>query len=189
MVRIYSKTGDDGTTGLIGGQRVSKSAPRIEAYGTVDELNSLLGMVRSLKPDESTDRILLHIQNQLFGVGSNLALPDSENRDRRAVPALGNDRIAELEKAIEDVEAGLEPLREFILPGGTQIASVLHLARAVARRAERRCVALSNQERVEPEILRYLNRLSDLLFSLARRANALAGQKEANPTSLTSPPL
>ncbi len=182
MARIYTKAGDDGMTGLIGGDRISKDAPRIEAYGTIDEVNSLLGVARSLGPKGDLDRILLRIQDQLFTIGANLAIPHGVSRKKWAVPEGTDLDIAGLEKDISDLDAGLEPLQRFILPGGTEAAAVLHLARAVVRRAERRCVTLSRAEPVAPEVIRYLNRLSDLLFILARHANAVAGYKEIHPS-------
>ncbi len=182
MTKIYTKAGDDGTTGLIGGDRVSKDASRIEAYGTVDELNSLLGVVCSLGPDGDICRILVRIQDQLFTIGANLAVPRGVSREEWAIPEITDLDITGLERDINEAAAGLEPLVRFILPGGSEAAAVLHLARAVTRRAERRCVTLSHSEPVEPGVIRYLNRLSDLLFILARRVNAAAGYEEIHPT-------
>ncbi len=182
MAKIYTKAGDDGTTGLIGGDRVSKDASRIEAYGTIDELNSLLGVARSVGLDGDVDRVLLRIQGRLFTIGASLAVPRGVSRKEWAVPEITDLDITGLEEDINEAGAGLEPLKRFILPGGTQAAAVLHLARAVARRAERRCVTLSHREPVEPEVIRYLNRLSDLLFTLARRVNAAAGYEEIHPS-------
>ena len=182
MARIYTKTGDDGTTALISGKRVDKDAPRIKAYGTVDELNAALGVVRSCGPDPVTERIVLRIQDQLFTLGANLALPAGTSRSDWGIPAVTDDDVASLEALIDELEAGLEPLRQFILPGGSRAAAALHLARTVARRAERHCVSLSRAEKLEPPVIRYLNRLSDLFFSLARRENFMSGIKESHPT-------
>jgi len=182
VARIYTKTGDDGTTALIGGRRIDKDAPRIKAYGTVDELNAVLGVVRGCGPNPETERIILEIQKQLFTLGANLALPEGTSRSDWGVPALTDGEVASLESLIDNLEGGLEPLRKFILPGGGRAAAALHLARTVARRAERHCVSLSRTEKVDPQIIRYLNRLSDLLFSLARRENFLSGIKESHPT-------
>ncbi len=181
MTRIYTKTGDDGTTGLIGGQRVPKDSLRIEACGTVDELNALLGVVLTSVQDEASENTLLRVQDHLFTLGANLAVTETAIRTRHGVPAITDEHVTQLEKEIDEIQATTEPLRKFVLPGGSQAAALLHFARAVARRAERRCVSLSAKEAVEPEIIRYLNRLSDLLFMLARRANVLAGKTEIHP--------
>ena len=181
MTRIYTKTGDDGTTGLIGGQRVSKDSLRIETYGTVDELNALLGVIRSLPLDSAAGETLLRVQDHLFTLSANLAVTEAAIRARHGVPPITVELVTLLEKEIDEMQAALEPLRKFILPGGSEAAALLHFARAIARRAERRCVSLAAKETVEPEIIRYLNRLSDLLFMLARRANVLAGREEINP--------
>ena len=177
MAKIYTKTGDDGETGLFGGPRVSKDAPRIEAYGTVDELNSLLGVVRGLDVPAEIDGRLGSIQNDLFALGAELATPDAE---QRGMQQLGDRQVAELEAAIDHFDAALEPLKQFILPGGCPAAAQLHLARTVCRRAERRVVSLSrhDDEQVSRGALVYLNRLSDLLFVLARAANSAAGADE-----------
>jgi cob(I)alamin adenosyltransferase len=181
VARIYTRTGDNGTTGLIGGKRVSKDSLRIEACGTVDELNALLGVVRSCGLDEETEGILLRIQNELFTLSANLAVTEEANRVRFKLPPLTREHVCALEQDIDKVQASMAPLRKFVLPGGSKAAALLHLARTVARRAERRCVSLAGKESVQPEVIRYLNRLSDLLFTLARRANILAGWNEINP--------
>ena len=181
MARIYTKTGDNGTTGLIGGKRVPKDSMRIETCGTVDELNAMLGVVRSCGLDEEAEGTLLRIQDQLFTLSANLALPEEANRARFKIPPLTGEHVAALEKDIDRIQASMGPLRQFVLPAGSKIAALLHLARTVARRAERRCVSLAEKEPVPQEILRYLNRLSDLLFVLARRTNILAGRSETNP--------
>lgn len=170
-MKIYTKTGDDGETGLFAGPRVRKDDLRIEAYGEVDELNSVLGIVRGATPPADIDQLLDRIQNELFAVGAELATPDPAAHGTRLI---GEPHIAALETAIDRHEATLPLLRQFILPGGTRAASALHLARTVCRRAERRVVALRHQPHVtvSNDLVVYLNRLSDLLFVLARAANA-----------------
>ncbi len=173
-MKIYTKTGDQGQTGLFGGPRVSKDAPRIEAYGTVDELNSVLGVARSLLAGGEIDELLRSLQNELFALGAQLATPDPAAHHTAMI---GPAQIAGLEAAIDRHELALEPLSQFILPGGTPAAAQLHLARTVCRRAERRLVTLSHvpEEAVAGELIVYLNRLSDLLFVLARAVNRAAG--------------
>jgi len=175
-MKIYTKTGDKGDTSLFGGQRVPKDALRIEAYGTVDELNSVLGIVRADNEEKEIDDILEHVQNELFVLGADLATPRPSNAKqiRRVEP---KDAVR-LEKAIDKLEAKLEPLRAFILPGGSPVAARLHFARTVCRRAERAVVRLSRNEDIGEAITIYLNRLSDLLFVLARYANHCAGVSE-----------
>lgn len=175
-MKIYTKTGDDGTTGLFGGGRVSKDALRIESYGTVDELNSVIGIVRSAKPPKALDEILHQIQNDLFNLGADLATPyDVQNNYISRVQAA---HIEKLERSIDAIDAQLTELTNFILPGGIPAAAYLHLARNVCRRAERLTVSLSKEELIGPFVITYLNRLSDLLFVLARWANKLAGEDE-----------
>jgi cob(I)alamin adenosyltransferase len=173
-MKIYTKTGDYGDTGLFAGPRVRKHHARIEAYGTVDELNSLLGVVRADGPSSVVDDVVAQAQHDLFALGAELATPDPQ---KHGMTLLTDRHIERLEQAIDRMEAGLPPLREFVLPGGTRIAANLHLARAVCRRAERCVVALFDGEapQVRLETIQYLNRLSDLLFVLARAANADAG--------------
>lgn len=172
-MKIYTKTGDAGETGLFGGPRVRKDDARIEAYGTVDELNAVLGTVRAAGPPAEIEALLERIQNELFDVGAELATPDPV---AKGLNTIGQDQAAALEAAIDKFEAGLSPLRQFILPGGSPAAAALHLARTVCRRAERRLVTLgSSQQGVSPHLVVYLNRLGDLLFVLARSANAAAG--------------
>jgi cob(I)alamin adenosyltransferase len=177
-MKIYTKTGDQGETGLFGGPRVRKDSPRIEAYGTVDELNAMLGAARvdTAELDASLDELLARVQNDLFDLGAELATPQAE-KHRRAISAA---QITELEQAIDRYEERLPPLREFILPGGCPAAAQLHLARTVCRRAERLVVTLSAApgESVSDHAIIYLNRLSDLLFVLARVANQLAGEAD-----------
>jgi cob(I)alamin adenosyltransferase len=172
-MKIYTKTGDRGETGLFGGPRVSKDAPRIEAYGTVDELNSVLGVARAQTVPADVDALLQQIQNDLFALGAQLATPDPAAHQTGMV---GSAQIVALEKAIDHFEGRLEPLKQFILPGGTPAAAHLHLARTVCRRAERRVVTLAREssEPIAVEIVVYLNRLSDLLFVLARAVNRQA---------------
>ncbi len=173
-MKIYTKTGDDGETGLFAGPRVKKDDPRIEAYGTVDELNSVLGLVRCEKPPTEIDQLLARVQNELFDLGAELATPDPKSRGTNLVSA---QHIDALEKAIDKFDTDLSPLKTFILPGGTKPAAWLHLARTVCRRAERRVVTLGDEPNanLSPLAVIYLNRLSDLLFVLARAANQLAG--------------
>jgi cob(I)alamin adenosyltransferase len=177
VTRIYTKTGDAGDTGLVGGGRVSKDHARVHAYGEIDETNAALGAVRTTAPTDLFGDLLTAVQRDLFTIGGRLATPEPERlrasqRDKVAVPPA---RIAALEAAIDAADGELPPLQAFILPGGTPKAAALHLARAVCRRAERSVVHLSHVEEVPPEVLVYLNRLSDLLFTLARLANLRAG--------------
>lgn len=182
MTRIYTKTGDNGTTGLIGGMRVPKDSPRIEAYGSVDELNAVLGIVRSYSLPEHLDKILERIQDELFTVGADLALPPGVNRADWGTPKLPEDAIQALEKDVDQYESRIEPLRQFILPGGAPAAAMLHLARTVARRAERCCVTLAHAENADSLVITYLNRLSDLCFVLARFVNRQESKPESHPT-------
>ena len=174
-MKIYTKTGDKGETGLFGNERVSKHSRRIEAYGTVDELNSVIGIVRSMNPPNEIDLILEETQNDLFTLGADLATPTNSNS---SVPRIKASDVARLEKHIDDIDSKLKQLKHFILPGGTQIAATSHFARTVCRRAERRVVKLSKKEEISEQAIIYLNRLADLLFVLARYANHLAGKKE-----------
>jgi cob(I)alamin adenosyltransferase len=167
-VKIYTRTGDDGETSLFGGSRVSKHAPRIDAYGTIDELNSFLGVARAAWPDSPVDRELERVQADLFDIGAQLAAPGNER-----FTGVDPNRIEELEKSIDEMERELEPLKNFILPGGTIAAAHLHVARTVCRRAERHVVALGNEAPFTA--LAYLNRLSDFLFVSGRYANRQQG--------------
>lgn len=173
ITRVYTKTGDAGETSLVDGSRVSKSDPRVAAYGDVDELNSLLGLARVGLQDQQLVEALGKIQNELFVVGADLASPLTIQ-----VPRVDEEHIAEMEQLIDALLEELEPLLEFILPGGAQFGATLHLARCVARRAERVIVALTAHDEINPHALTYLNRLSDLLFVMARAANHRAGVKE-----------
>ena len=173
-MKIYTKTGDAGDTGLFGGARVSKASARVETYGEVDELNSLIGLVLSEPFDDALSTLLTSVQSRLFDLGAELATaPDS--KVALGIPLLDEPEVAALEQAIDRYEAELQPLKTFVLPGGTRAASYLHVARTVCRRAERRLVALSADETVRPVLVRYLNRLSDALFVFARLANHRAG--------------
>jgi cob(I)alamin adenosyltransferase len=178
-MKIYTKTGDQGATGLFGGGRVPKDDVRVEAYGDVDELNAVLGMARSVEPMPRIDEVLVPIQRDLFAIGALLATP---NRDKMALhlqkARIDEGRIAELEHAIDEGEAELEPLTAFIIPGGTPKAAALHVARTVCRRAERHVVRLQHTVELPALAVIYLNRLSDLLFTLARVANRRAGAGE-----------
>jgi cob(I)alamin adenosyltransferase len=171
-MKIYTKTGDRGETGLFGGPRVRKDADRIEAYGTVDELNAALGLARSDGLPRETDELLERVQNELFSLGAELASPDPQ---RSGTALIGPAQVAELEQAIDQNELPLEPLQEFILPGGVRGAGCLHLARTICRRAERRLVTLAAAEPVSAHLVEYLNRLGDLLFVLARVVNLRSG--------------
>lgn len=174
-MKIYTKTGDQGETGLFGGPRVRKDDSRIEAIGDVDELNALIGVVRCEPLDERLDALFYAIQNELFDLGAQLASPGP---GRAGAPHVTAAHIERLERAIDEYEASLPPLRAFILPGGVRAAALLHSARTVCRRAERRVVCLAQQAALAGEIVIYLNRLSDLLFVLARVANRLAGRDD-----------
>ena len=171
-MKIYTKTGDAGETGLFGGGRVAKDHARVQAYGDVDELNSAIGVVRATQPVHFMDELFEGIQRDLFALGGHLATPDPE-RVRQALEKaeLTEERVAVFERTIDDADRELPPLRAFVLPAGTPKAAALHLARTVCRRAERSVVRLSHEADVPELFLVYLNRLSDLLFTLARLAN------------------
>lgn len=178
-MKIYTRTGDAGETGLFGGGRVPKNDARVEAYGTLDEANAVLGLARAeLAPGDELDNLLHDLQEGLFALGADLATPlDAPARSRLRL--LGDDDVVELERRIDRLDAELEPLTAFILPGGERAAATLHLARAVVRRAERAVVAAGSTVPLNAVVLRYLNRASDLLFTLARVVNARAGRAEA----------
>lgn len=175
-MKIYTRTGDQGTTALFGGGRVVKSHPRIEAYGTVDETNSILGLVRSHLADEpacaAADAVLTRVQNELFVAGADLATPLNA---KPFVPRINSDLVSELESDIDRFDSDLPPLRAFILPGGHVAASVLHMARTACRRAERLTVDLAALEPINEDTIVYLNRLSDLLFTMSRWVNHATG--------------
>ena len=175
-MKIYTKTGDDGTTGLIGGSRVLKSDASIECYGTVDELNAAIGVACCVAGGETASD-LQTVQAELFVIGSHLATPADESRIS-TLPTIDADWSARLESQIDAVEANLDPLRNFVLPGGTELAARLHLARTICRRAERLLVLRSTQHSIEDVILVYMNRLSDWLFVQARYANKRAGRAD-----------
>lgn len=172
-MKIYTKTGDDGTTGLFGGGRTKKASTRVDAYGTVDELNATLGLARAQKLDGFGDGVLQNVQVDLFTLGAELAcVPGKE--DKLGMSLIGEEDVLRLEHAIDEAEKSLEPLKNFVLPGGSPQAAALHLARTVARRAERGVLAIDDTP-ARREVIHYLNRLSDLLFVLARYANVKAG--------------
>ena len=178
-MKIYTKTGDTGATGLFGGGRVQKDDPRVEAYGDVDELNATLGLARAMEPMPRIDEILVPMQRDLFSIGALLATPDREKMEKHLAKAsIDERRITELERAIDECESELEPLKAFIIPGGSQKGAVLHVARTVCRRAERRVVHLQREVEIPALVVIYLNRLSDLLFMLARVANVRSGAGE-----------
>jgi cob(I)alamin adenosyltransferase len=173
LTRICTRTGDNGTTGLGDGSRTDKDDPRIEAIGAIDELNSVLGLLLSHELPGSMQDQLSRVQHRLFDVGGELCLPGQPARH-----AVNAEQVEELEAALEELNADLPPLREFILPGGSPAAAVCHLARTICRRAERRLVGLGKVEDLNPAGIMYLNRLSDLLFVMARQLNRLAGKTD-----------
>ncbi|MBI3002393.1 MAG: cob(I)yrinic acid a,c-diamide adenosyltransferase [candidate division NC10 bacterium] len=177
-MKIYTRTGDKGKTGLFDGTRVSKADVRVEAYGAVDETSALLGVAAANTTDVELQGILQDLQRDLFAVGAQLADPKWGVKARKEKTRLSQSRVAELEALIDRAEAELPPLKRFILPGGSPAGAVLHLARTVCRRAERRIVALAATVTVSPVLLAYVNRLSDLLFVLARLASRRAGTEE-----------
>ena len=180
ITKVYTRTGDEGQTSLGTGERVSKASPRVCAYGEVDELNSFLGLARAKIADAALLQLLERIQNELFVLGADLAVPlpdplqGGTDRQRRISPT----EIETLEKTIARYNESPPPLQEFILPAGNEAGAILHVARAVARRAEREVVSLAQAEKLNPHVLVYLNRLSDLLFVLARVANRQGGSSE-----------
>ena len=175
-MKIYTRTGDEGETGLFGGGRVPKDHPRVAAYGDVDELSSVIGVVRATEPVTLFDDLLASIQRDLFSIGGHLATPDPEKVAKALARAeLSDERIPLFERTMDEAELELPPLRAFVLPAGTPKAAALHVARTVCRRAERAVVALSHETTVPEQFLVYLNRLSDLLFTLARLANFRGG--------------
>ena len=166
-MKIYTKKGDKGETSLLGGKRVSKSNIRIESYGTVDELNSWLGLIRDQKIDSDTKKFLIHIQDRLFTIGSHLASDPSKKGIK--IPDIKEENITVLEKEMDKMNESLPEMKSFVLPGGNAIVSYCHIARCVCRRAERCAVNLASNEKVEDIIIKYLNRLSDYLFVLSRK--------------------
>ncbi|HET9465451.1 MAG TPA: cob(I)yrinic acid a,c-diamide adenosyltransferase [Gemmatimonadales bacterium] len=175
-MKIYTRTGDTGETSLFGGGRVPKDHPRVAAYGDVDELNSVLGVVRAAAAEEFFDDLLESIQRDLFAIGGHLATPDPVRVSKALEKAvLSPSRVTEFERIMDGAEQELPPLRAFVLPAGTPVAASLHLARTVCRRAERSVVHLAQANEVPELFIVYLNRLSDLLFTLARLANHRGG--------------
>ena len=178
-MKIYTKTGDRGDTGLFGGGRVPKDHVRVEAYGAVDELNAVLGAARAVEMMPRIDEVLVPVQRDLFGIGALLATPGPERvRAQLEKARIDDDRIGQLERAIDDGESELDPLTAFVVPGGTPKAAAQHVARTVCRRAERRVITLQREADIPQIVVVYLNRLSDLLFVLARVANRRAGAGE-----------
>ena len=169
-MKIYTKTGDKGTTSLVGGTRVPKTHIRLEAYGTVDELSSNLGLLVTYLPDEQDKVFLQQVQNILFSVGSQLAT-DQEKTELKAASVITGEQVESVEREIDRLDALLPPLAAFILPGGSRGAAVCHVCRTVCRRAERRILALAEQVEITAELLSYMNRLSDYLFVLSRKMN------------------
>lgn len=176
-MKIYTKTGDDGQTGLFGGSRVKKDDPRVEAYGSVDETNALIGVAVAASQADGIKNELTRIQAELFSLGAELAC-DPQARNKLQMPFIDAASIEHLEHVIDNLEASLAPLKTFVLPGGTLAAAVLHQARTVCRRAERRVLAVASTAQLRKELLIYLNRLSDLLFVMARFENHAAGTSE-----------
>lgn len=180
---IYTKTGDKGTTSLVGGERVSKTDARLEAYGTVDELNSQMGLLMTYLQTEEDRVVVGQVQNDLFVVGGYLAT-DQDHTPLKAQTVVDDEMLESLESAIDAIEGSLPQLRAFILPGGTRGAAVCHVCRTVCRRAERKIVALNNElaekgkGEIDANVLRYINRLSDFLFVLARKINIIANNDE-----------
>jgi len=170
-MKIYTKTGDKGETGLFGGERVSKHSTRLDAYGTVDELNSFIGLAITEIKNEEIKNILNSIQQKLFVVGSDLATPQTEKNEKLKIIRTPDDYISETEILIDKYDSQLDQLKNFILPGGSKGAALLHICRTIARRAEREIVALKNTEEIGSNIVIYLNRLSDLFFVLSRFEN------------------
>lgn len=175
-MKIYTKTGDTGTTALFGGKRVSKADLRIETYGTVDELNAHIGLVRDQEVNQKRTALLVGIQDRLFTIGSILAT--EPGNDKVKVPPLLTSDVEELEKEIDAMDSELPAMRFFVLPGGHPSVSICHIARTVCRRTERLVIALSIQEEVRPEVIKYLNRLSDYLFVLGRKMSHELGAEE-----------
>lgn len=170
LSKIYTRTGDDGTTGLGDGSRIQKDSRRVEAYGTVDELNSAIGVLIADLGDESLESVLLDVQHDLFDLGGELCIPGTS--------IIGDRHITRLERELDRINADLPPLKDFILPGGSPSAAQAHLARTICRRAERRVIALARHEEVNDSVIHYLNRLSDLMFVIARRVARASGVGE-----------
>jgi cob(I)alamin adenosyltransferase len=174
-MKIYTKGGDKGQTGLFGGERVSKNSERIEAYGTIDELNSFIGLAVEEVKSPEIKTVLQKIQNELFTLGSDLATPLDEKNEKYKIPRVPKSFYQEVEKQIDKIEEQLEPLQNFILPGGSKASALLNICRTICRRAERRVVALKASIDIGENIIIFLNRLSDLFFVLARYENMISG--------------
>ncbi len=174
-MKIYTRRGDRGETDLFGGGRVAKDDPRVAAYGDVDELNACVAVAAAATQHDDQRACMQRIQNSLFDLGSQLATPGLDSHKKHKLPGVDLTRVEELEREIDRLEEELEPLESFILPGGSAAAAALHHARTVCRRAERSAVALDRAQTLEPAIVQYLNRLSDLLFTMARVANCRSG--------------
>ncbi len=177
-MKIYTKTGDKGETGLYGGVRVSKNSPRIEAYGTIDELNSFIGLAVTEVQDKAVKDLLNKIQNQLFTVGTDLSTPYSFEDQKKDILRVTPDFYEEIEKSIDFFEEKLDELKNFIIPGGSKSASLLHICRTISRRSERRIVALNSLEQINSNIVIFLNRLSDLFFVLSRYENKISNHPD-----------
>lgn len=177
-MKIYTRTGDQGRTSLFGGRRVTKHHLRLEAYGTLDELNAVLGWYRARCGDPDLADTVLDIQSRLFDVGAHLATPSSAMKAKKHLPPIGEEQVARLEREIDRLETELPPLTSFVIPGGNEEASLLHVARAVCRRAERSVVRMKSFDTLNKTIVPYLNRLSDLLFVMARVAVHRRGDAE-----------
>jgi cob(I)alamin adenosyltransferase len=175
-MKIYTKTGDEGTTSLFGGKRVSKADLRIDSYGTVDELNSYIGLLRDQEVNKKRKEVLIEVQDRLFTVGSILATELGNTKVK--IPALIESDIQFLEKEIDKMDAELPPMKFFVLPGGHSSVSFGHVARTVCRRAERLIIELNNQEKIDPMVIKYMNRLSDYLFMLCRKMSNELGAEE-----------
>jgi cob(I)alamin adenosyltransferase len=184
-MKIYTKTGDKGETGLFGGERVSKNSQRIAAYGTIDELNAYIGLAVTEVKDGNVKEDLLNIQNKLFIVGTDLATPDNEKTKKLKIDRTPSSFYEVIEKLIDSYEVKLEELKNFILPGGSKGAALLHVSRTICRRAEREVVALNSEVKIENNIIIFLNRLSDLLFVLSRFENKISSHPDIiwNPKS------
>jgi cob(I)alamin adenosyltransferase len=186
-MKLYTRSGDDGTTGLFGGGRVSKDHPRVEAYGTVDELNAAIGLAaaeiararetaggEAAKLFDLLAQIFSDLQSRLFDIGADLATPEGSKQEAKIL-RISDEQVAEVEKWIDEIDAGNAPMKSFVMPGGTELAARLHLARTICRRAERAMIHLRNSEPVSGGAIIYMNRVSDMLFAMARRANKEAG--------------
>ena len=181
-MKLYTKSGDDGTTGLFSGARVSKDHPRIESYGTIDEFNATLGMCSAAcNVDNALHRRLLDIfgrlQSRMFDIGADLATPEGANNESK-IQRIGQEHVQEVEKWIDEIDGANTPLTAFVMPGGTELASRLHLARTICRRAERQMIHLSHTEPVGASLIMYVNRVSDFLFAAARLANKNSGVED-----------